>query len=311
MLAHKSIRGPLWVTLMAALVAAIVMYFFVFVQRGEATQVANEHSHEPKVISGNAVPNGTYSFVAALLNTGYGRAPIQQQFCGGSLIDRNSVLTAAHCVTGPRGFPVPARPLRISVGRTVLNSDQGQKSWVSNISIHPRYNVDTFAYDAAVLKLSSPVSGIAPIKLASSKQNYLEKAGRKATVAGWGVTTALRACVPSPLYAPERPARMRQAQVPIVSDSKADQLYKDLCWFRDIKLPYTPPLMVAAGGTDKDTCFGDSGGPLFVARASSAKYTQIGITSFGQGCGTEGYPGAYTEVNNPSIRSFIKSAASK
>src|ERR671911_456376 len=40
--AHKSIRGPLWLTLVAALVAAIVMLFFVFVQRGEATQVANE-----------------------------------------------------------------------------------------------------------------------------------------------------------------------------------------------------------------------------------------------------------------------------
>jgi secreted trypsin-like serine protease len=311
--AHKSIRGPLWVTLMAALVAAIGMYFFVFVQRGEATQVANEHSYEPKIISGTAVPNGKYSFVAALLNTGYGRSPMQQQSCGASLIDRNSVLTAAHCVTGPRGFPVPARPLRITVGRTVLNSNQGQKSWVSNISIHPRYNVDTLAYDAAVLKLSSPVSGIAPIKLASSKQNYLEKPGRKATVAGWGTTTARRACVPSPLYAPEFPGRMREAQVPIVSDSRAEQIFQDPCRFRDLRLPpYIPPLMVAAGVTDKDdACFGDSGGPLFVARASSAKYTQIGITSFGPGCGAEGYPGAYTEVNNPSIRSFIKSAASK
>jgi secreted trypsin-like serine protease len=308
--AHKSIRGPLWLTLVAALVAAIVMYFFVFVQRGEATQVANEHSHEPKIISGNAVPNGKYSFVAALLNTGYGRAPMQQQICGGSLIDRNSVLTAAHCVTGPRGFPVPARPLRISVGRTVLNSNQGQKSWVSNISIHPRYNVDTKAYDAAVLKLSSPVSGIAPIKLASSKQNYLEKPGRKATVAGWGTTTALRACWPT-VASPAYQDRMREAQVPIVSDSRADQLFQDLCRLGDLSFPYTPPLMVAAGGTGTDTCQGDSGGPLFVARASSAKYTQIGITSFGPGCGAEGYPGAYTEVNNPSIRSFIKSAASK
>jgi secreted trypsin-like serine protease len=113
------------------------------------------------------VPNGKYSFVAALLNTSYGRAPFYQQFCGGSLIDQDSVLTAAHCVTGRRGIPVLPRPLRITVGRTVLNSDQGQKSWVSRIFIHPRYNGDTVTYDAAVLKLSSSVSGIAPIKLAT------------------------------------------------------------------------------------------------------------------------------------------------
>jgi len=296
-------------TLVAALVAAIVMLFFVFVQRGEATQVANEHSYEPKIISGTAVPNGKYSFVAALLNTANGRAPFQQRFCGGSLIDQDSVLTAAHCVTGPSGIPVLPRPLRITVGRTVLNSDQGQKSWVSRIFVHPRYNGDTLTYDAAVLKLSSPVSGIAPIKLPSSKQNYLEKSGRKATVAGWGSTTARRACLPT-FASPAYQDRMRQAQVPIVSDARAEQVFQDICRFSDLKSIYKPSLMVAAGGTGKDTCQGDSGGPLFVARPPG-KYTQIGITSFGLGCGPEGVPSVYTEVNNPSIRSFITRVASE
>jgi len=299
----------LWLTLVAALVAAIVMLFFVFVQRGEATQVANEHSYEPKIISGTAVPNGKYSFVAALLNTANGRAPFQQRFCGGSLIDQDSVLTAAHCVTGPSGIPVLPRPLRITVGRTVLNSDQGQKSWVSRIFVHPRYNGDTLTYDAAVLKLSSPVSGIAPIKLPSSKQNYLEKSGRKATVAGWGSTTARRACLPT-FASPAYQDRMRQAQVPIVSDARAEQVFQDICRFSDLKSIYKPSLMVAAGGTGKDTCQGDSGGPLFVARPPG-KYTQIGITSFGLGCGPEGVPSVYTEVNNPSIRSFITRVASE
>ena len=315
MQAHTSIRGPLWLTLVAALVAAIVMSFFVFVQRGEATKVANEHSYEPKIIGGRAVANRKYSFVAALLNTNKGHKAFQQQFCGGSLIDRDSVLTAAHCVTGTSDLPAPPGPLRITVGRTVLNSDQGQKRRVSRIFIHPRYNGDTVTYDAAVLKLSSSVSGIAPIKLATLSQNYLERPGRNATVAGWGSTTARPACRPS-FVSPEFSYRMRHAQVPIVSDSRADQLHQDMCRFIGLSAPYTPRLMVAAGGTGRDTCQGDSGGPLFVARApdnggSSGKYTQIGITSFGPGCGTERYPGVYTEVNNPSIRSFIKSAASK
>jgi secreted trypsin-like serine protease len=174
------------------------------------------------------------------------------------------------------------------------------------------------------------VAGITPIKLASSKQNFLEKPGRKAMVAGWGSTTARRACLPtfaSPVY----PYRMRQAQVRIVSDSRADQLAQDFCRFRDLKSTYTPRLMVAAGGTGKDACQGDSGGPLFVARAPdsngdndgkngdgdngapSARYTQIGITSFGFGpaCGAEGIPGVYTEVNASPIASFIKRAASQ
>jgi secreted trypsin-like serine protease len=40
-------------------------------------------------------------------------------------------------------------------------------------------------------------------------------------------------------------------------------------------------------------------------------FTEIGITSFGEGCGTEGYPGVYAEVNATSIRHFITNAASK
>jgi secreted trypsin-like serine protease len=292
--AHKSVSGPLWLTLVAALVAAMVVAaFFVFVQRGEATQVTKEHSYEPKIIGGAAVPNGKYSFVTALLNTNKGPTAFQQQFCGGSLIDRDSVLTAAHCVTGTRGLPVAPGPLRITVGRTVLNSDQGQKRRVSRIFIHPRYNGDTVTtYDAAVLKLSSPVSGIAPVKLATAAQDYLEEPGRKATVAGWGSTSAL----PPGSF----PDRMREVQVPIVSDTQAQQT---------LHQEFVPRLMVAAGRTGKGPCVGDSGGPMF-ARVSG-KYTQIGITSFGPAVCTAGSPTVYTEVNAPSIRGFVTNAASR
>ncbi len=67
--------------------------------------------------------------------------------------------------------------------------------------------------------------------------------------------------------------------------------------------------MVAAGETGKDTCQGDSVGPMF--ELVSGQYWQTGITSFGAGCGAAGYPGVYAEVNASSIRNFITNAASK
>jgi secreted trypsin-like serine protease len=74
-----------------------------------------------------------------------------------------------------------------------------------------------------------------------------------------------------------------------------------------------PKLMVCAGAERLDTCVGDSGGPLFfradALRGSRIGYRQIGITSFGLGCALAEFPGVYTEVNAPSIRSFIRSAA--
>lgn len=287
-MASRFAGSRLWVVLAAALVVALVS-LFALVQGGESARASDEQS---KIIGGTAVPDGKYRFVAAVLDTRNGNTTFQQQFCGGTLIDRDSVLTAAHCVKGE-----PARPLRVVVGRTVLDSKQGQLRRVGRISIHPRYNGRTSVYDAAVLKLSSPVSGITPIKLATSGQNSLEAAGRSATVAGWGNT------ISQPVggdNGSNYPQRMREAPVPLVSDANARQFYGN---------NFVSPIMVAAGRTGKDTCQGDSGGPMFTR--ASGRYTQIGITSFGAGCGAPGAPGVYAEVNSPSIRNFITNAANK
>jgi secreted trypsin-like serine protease len=167
----------------------------------------------------------------------------------------------------------------------------------SSFFIHPLYNPTlNDAHDAAVLELSSPVSGIVPIKLATSNQDFLETPGANATVAGWGNTIAQPA---GGSAGSSFPNRMREAQVPLVSDDQAASVYGS---------SYFKNLMVRAGKEGKDTCQGDSGGPMFAKVNSS--YRQIGITSFGIGCGAGGFPGVYTEVNALSIRSFITNAAS-
>jgi secreted trypsin-like serine protease len=295
--AYQFVRRPLHATLVAALVATVAS-LLLFVQSGKAAQVAVDQHLDGKVVGGTAVPNGKYKFVAVLLNTHYGSTAFEQQFCGATLIDGNSVLTAAHCVKGER-----AKPLRVIVGRTVLDSNQGQMRTVSQIFIHPDWNNRTSANDAAVLKLSSPVSGIPPIKLATSSQDFLESPGRNATVAGWGNTIGQPADGSD--AGSSFPNRMREAQVPIVSDSSAEQVYDPIYG----PSGYIPPIQVAAGKTGKDSCQGDSGGPIFAL--AGGKYRQIGITSWGNGCGASGYPGVYAEVNASSIRGFITTAASK
>lgn len=281
----RSVGSHLWMTLAAALVVALVS-LFALAQGGEAARASDDERY-PQVVGGTAVPSGKYPFIAALLDTRNGNTPFQQQICGGTLIDRDSVLTAAHCVIGE-----PARPLRVTVGRTVLDSNQGQLRSVAGISIHPRFNDRTFDYDAAVLELSRPVPGITPIKLATSGQNSLESPGTQLRIAGWGSTARDPA---NPIW----PNRMRETRVPVVSDASAARHYGD----------YTSSLIIAAGPDGKSTCFGDSGGPLFT-RASGG-YIQVGITSFGpaDGCGLRGVPSAYAEVNSSSIRNFITNAA--
>jgi secreted trypsin-like serine protease len=245
---------------------------------------------QPSIVGGTAVPGGKYKFIAALRDVTRGTTAYQQQFCGGSLIDSNSVLTAAHCVEGATRVQ-----LRVTVGRTVLNSNQGQTRSVAAIYKHPRYlSVRSQANDAAVLKLSSPVRGIAPAKIPTARLNSMERPGRTATIAGWGNT---RKQDPDFSQPDSYPNQMREAKVPIVSDAKGKRVYGS---------SYVSSVMLAAGREGKDTCQGDSGGPIFVP-TQSGRY-QIGMTSFGAGCGARGFPGVYAEANSKSIRTFIMNA---
>src|SRR5215210_4271878 len=286
----KVIRDPLWATLVGALVAAMGMSFFVFAQSGEAApQAADEQPPyasvspmSPMIVGGTAVSNGKYPFMAYLKLYRNGK---RSGFCGGSLIDQDSVLTAAHCLINTTGAVVV-------VGRTDLGKkNRGQEIGASRAFIHPRYYGN--GYDAAVLKLSRPVKGIKPIKLATAKQNDMEKPGHILTAAGWGV----RKQRPDIL-----PKRMRDVSIPVVSDSRAKRAYQSQ------GLKYLPSLQVAAGKKGKSPCYGDSGGPLF----DSGSRTQVGITSEGpRSCGSTRYPAMYTEVNNPEIRNFILAAAKR
>jgi secreted trypsin-like serine protease len=287
----KFIRNPLWATLVGALVAAMVVSFFVFVRSGEAaSQTADEQTpyasvspKSPMIVGGTAVPNGKYPFMAYVKLYRNGK---RSGFCAGSLIDRNSVLTAAHCLLNTTGAVVV-------VGRTDLRKkNRGQEIGASRPFIHPRYLGN--GYDAGVLKLRRPVKGIKPIKLATAKQNKLEKPGHILTAAGWGVMKQRPDILPK---------RMHEVSVPVVSDSRAKRAYQSQ------GPKYLPSLHVAAGKKGKSPCFGDSGGPLF----DSGSRTQVGITSHGavQKCGTARYPGVYTEVNNPNIRNFILAAAKR
>lgn len=266
---------------------------------------AEEPEVQGQTVGGNPVSNGKYSFMVSLQVRGIPNN--SGHFCGGTLIDRDSVLTAAHCVEGignrPRDF-ISASRVRVVVGTTVLKSNQGQERKIKKIKRHPSYK--NFKYDAAVIQLDRPVSSIKPIKIATARQNSLERPGRKGRIAGWG-NTAKQELAEQFLGTGDvkLPNRMQEARPPLVSDGQANRVYGSagLRRFTD----YEPRLMVAAGKVGVDSCQGDSGGPLFAR--TGKRYTQIGITSFGLGCAAILFPGVYAEVNSPPIRNFIVRAA--
>lgn len=243
---------------------------------------------DAQIIGGSDVPDGKYPFMAAVLDKRQGTTVNGQHICGGTLIDPNSVLTAAHCVTEGQF----ASDLRVAVGRTVLSTNQGQLRNVTRIYVHPDFDSETYENDVAVLKLQSPVKGIQWTLLPPTTNNRYEESGRSLRIAGWGLM----------LPEEEYPDRMQETRVSVLSDFWAEQFYGDA---------FFPKVMVAAGREDKGTCYGDSGGPLF--EKVGRHYYQVGIVSFifGENCEIDGNIAGYTEVNNPGIRSFILDRAAK
>lgn len=237
------------------------------------------------IIGGVETPNDAYPFMAALLSKGKGSA-VDRQFCGGSLINQRVILTAAHCVEGET-----PKTMEIVVGRTVLsNSKQGQVRQVrpsefpgdpGGIVVHPRYAKNA-AYDMALIELDKPVKGIAPVKLPTQGTDALLRPGQKATVIGWGNTD---------VDMPHFPDRLRQVKVPLLAHDECKVSYGE----------YDAKVNVCAGVEGKDSCQGDSGGPLFRPVPGRATPYQIGIVSYGEGCGGQGAPGVYTSTSSDKL----------
>jgi secreted trypsin-like serine protease len=262
----------------ALLVLGLLTAMLATAPRAEATNVP-----QPKIIGGDPAEPGEYPFMAALLDETIAGDDYQKQYCGGALIAANWVLTAAHCVEGES-----ASSLAVAVGRNQLNnSSQGARRSVAAIFVHPQYGSPTsFAHDAALLQLSSSITTIAPIRLAGAGDDGFEAAGTILTVIGWGNVKTTGT--------PSYPNDLQEVDVPVVSDANCAKAYGS---------SLDAPTMLCAGAAGLDSCQGDSGGPLFATSGTSR--IQMGIVSWGNGCAKKRFPGVYSEVNNPDIRSWI------
>ena len=224
------------------------------------------------IVNGAAAANGQFPFMAAITDaSGF-------QYCGGSVIATGWVLTAAHCVVDEKKKP---SGVKVVTGRTDLgNTSTGQVITASAIYIHPKY--DQNGWDAALIKLSTATTAPA-VTLASAATDNLEAPGTVLRVAGWGDQTGTLGFTAT--------NRLRYVDLRVISDNQCGQT----------NFGFHAPTGVCAEELLKDSCQGDSGGPLF----QDSTRIQVGIVSYGVGCGLPRFPGVYSEVNNADIRGWI------
>lgn len=227
---------------------------------------------DTKIVGGSESPKLVRRWMAAITTDGNP----QSQYCGGTLIAKDWVLTAAHCRV--------ATSDKIILGRQDLNDQaSGKVVSVKDVKIHGRYDEVTHDLDVSLVRIEDAPD--LPI------MNVLEGSGdlaaEPALVVGWGYVKE-----GGPLS-----SKLREVTVPVVGNGVCTDGYQ-----ADHVVITRNMLCAGLAIGGKDSCQGDSGGPLLVTENN--KLVQAGIVSFGVGCARPNRYGVYTRVSQ--VRSWIK-----
>jgi secreted trypsin-like serine protease len=246
---------------------------------GPATPARARTEHAParavrpvtEVVGGQVAPSGKFPWMLRL-----------SMGCGGALVGPRVVLTAGHCVDGTG----PTTAITAVAGVTDLKSRKAVTAHSVQVVRAAGFEDETKGKDWAVIQLDR--------KLPLPTLPLVQGPGDEGvfTVMGWG---QLR----EDSMRQER--RLHFADVPTVPDATCAAEYLKA----GVKL--VADESICAGRVGVDTCQGDSGGPM-IARDGSGEWVQVGITSWGLGCGRNGYPGVYTQISafRPAIEQAIR-----
>ncbi|XP_075726615.1 trypsin 5G1-like [Rhipicephalus microplus] len=203
---------------------------------------------------------------------------VYQYMCSGSIITRNVILTASHCLTYKGAFPKNVLVLHNNTATL-----HGLAVTADRIQLHRRFvNNGEMVYDVALLKLSQDIRFTTTMKPVCLPTSDIDVAGKTLQVAGWGRTESG--------YSSDV---LRHGRVSGMADDECQT------WLMQIINPLTqqpvkPGPMICVTGLSAVTCKGDSGGPLILEN-DHGRSTQVGICSAGVDCSLN-YPTYFTRV---------------
>jgi secreted trypsin-like serine protease len=236
-------------------------------QGQEDTAVGFDPTNDTRIVGGQQADEGEYPYFA--LGSG----------CGAFLVHEDMLVSAAHC---EGTFSSGAL-----VGTMDANGSNAEAEFILTDFEFPHlaYVSFTLENDIMLIKLSQPSSAVV---IPYNTNPDIPTDGDALTVIGLGVTDVVNFTIPD-----------------VLMEVDVEAMNSDTCQanYADLNLPVYDDVMLCAGIPEggKDSCYGDSGGPLIHPDSG----TVVGIVSWGQSCALPNYPGVYTRVS--AYADFIES----
>jgi hypothetical protein len=239
---------------------------------------------DTRIIGGSEAVEGRFSYVVSLQSE-------MGHHCGGSLIARDVVLTAAHC----------GGVLNVLLGQHNLNDVDGEVFAVRGELPHPQYVSDMFATDyldndfmLVFIDGASTASNVKTVTLNSNPP--VPSVGQDVTVMGWGDTDGT--FIWDDFSAPSD--TLLYIDVDIISNEECDasEGYVDGT-YATYSGQITENMMCAKRSNGQGSCQGDSGGPMVIKGVDGATDVQVGVVSFvaGTSCAAADFPDVYARVS--------------
>ncbi|XP_046820253.1 chymotrypsin-2-like [Vespa crabro] len=217
-------------------------------------------SSVPKIVGGSAAEEGQFPHQASLRIK-------KKHFCGGSILNKRWILTAAHCLAG-----LDASRIAIVLGTNTL--DKGGNLYQANMTIaHEEYNPRKIKNDIGLIKVDKDIEftdKIKPINLPT--ENY-KKIDSYVTLSGWGRTS----------YPGNSPNELQHIKLKVIDQKKCATMVIIA------GIPVSDTNICTLNQYGEGACHGDSGGPLIDGDE------QVGVVSWGIPC-AKNRPDVFTRV---------------